>query len=159
MASIVSWKPLTLPPNIGRSFSCWNLYAVGYTVRIWPRCFWLKALHSHNTDNCLCFPLLSVSITEQSGQPFNSLFSETIWVSRHQKGWTNLDLKKQQMTGWQWHQHHMQIICILLKTDNQTSTSSFNFLQDWCSSWCPTKCQSTKGTQDKADWKYYWVLE
>jgi len=40
---------------------------------------------------------------------------------------------------WQWHQlNHMQITCTLLQTDNHTSTSSLNFLQAGCSSWCPT---------------------
>ena len=33
------------------------------------------------------------------------------------------------MTGWQWHQlNHMQVICIMLQTDNHDSTSSLNFL-------------------------------
>jgi len=32
---------------------------------------------------------------------------------------------KQEMMGWQWHQlSHMQIVCILLQTDNHASTSS-----------------------------------
>jgi len=31
----------------------------------------------------------------------------------------------------------MQIICTLLQTDNHASTSSLNFLQVRCSSWCP----------------------
>jgi len=32
------------------------------------------------------------------------------------------------MMGWQWHQlDHMQIICTLLQTDSQASTSSVNF--------------------------------
>jgi len=35
---------------------------------------------------------------------------------------------KQEMMGWQWHQlDHMEIIFILLKTDNHTSTSPLNF--------------------------------
>jgi len=41
--------------------------------------------------------------------------------------------------GWQWHQlDHMQIICILLQTDNHANTSSLIFLQAECFSWCPT---------------------
>jgi len=41
--------------------------------------------------------------------------------------------------GWQWHQlDHTQIICTLLQTDNHASTTSLNFLQAECSSWCPT---------------------
>jgi len=46
--------------------------------------------------------------------------------------------------GKQWHQlDHMQTICTLLQTDNHTNTSSLNFLQAGCSSWCP---KSTEGT-------------
>jgi len=51
----------------------------------------------------------------------------------------NLDFKKQEIMGWQWHQlDHMQIICTSLQTDNYASTSSLNFLQARCSSWCQT---------------------
>jgi len=43
------------------------------------------------------------------------------------------------MIGWQWRQlDHMQIICTSLQTGNHASTSSINFLQAGCSSWCPT---------------------
>jgi len=46
--------------------------------------------------------------------------------------------------GWQWHQlDHVQIICTLLQTDNHTSTSSLNFLQAGCSSWCSTNSIKT----------------
>jgi len=37
---------------------------------------------------------------------------------------------KQEVMGWQWQQlEHMQIICTLLQTDNQASTSSLIFDQ------------------------------
>jgi len=40
----------------------------------------------------------------------------------------SLALLEQKMMGWQWHHvDHMQIICILLQTDNHTSSSSFRF--------------------------------
>jgi len=46
---------------------------------------------------------------------------------------------KQVMMRWQWHHlDHMQIICTLLQTDNQASTSSLNFLQAGCFSRRPT---------------------
>jgi len=46
---------------------------------------------------------------------------------------------KQEMIGWQWHQmDHMQMICTSLQTDNHAITSSLNFLQAGCSSWCLT---------------------
>ena len=83
--------------------------------------------------------------------PSNGLFSRTTWVIRHQKGQSNLDFKKQEMMGWQWHQlDYMQIICTLPRTDNHASTSSVNFLQARCSSWRPNQqCQSTEGKSEK----------
>jgi len=54
-------------------------------------------------------------------------FSRTTWVSRHQKAKPFWILLEQEMMGWQWHQlDHMQIICILLQTDNHASTSPLN---------------------------------
>ena len=74
--------------------------------------------------------------------PINGLFSRTTWVSQHQKGKTSLDLSEARDYGvleWQWHQlDHMQTSCIFLHTANHTNTSSLNFLQARCSSWCPT---------------------
>jgi len=56
--------------------------------------------------------------------PFNSLFSRTTWVSRHQKGKPFWILLKQEIMTWQWHQlDHMQISCTLLQTDNHASTA------------------------------------
>jgi len=72
------------------------------------------------------------------GQLFNSLFSRTTWVSRHQKTLANLDFNEARDMGWQWHQlDHMQIICTLFQTDNHTSTSPIKFLQARCSSSSP----------------------
>ena len=48
--------------------------------------------------------------------------------------------------GWEWH---MQIICTKLHTDNHASTSSLNFLQVGCSSWCLTN--SVKSTEGKSN--------
>ena len=56
---------------------------------------------------------------------FNSLFSGTTWVNRHQKGKPFWILLEQEMMGWQWHQLD-QIICTSLQTDNSANTSSFN---------------------------------
>jgi len=56
------------------------------------------------------------------------LFSRTTWVSQHQKGKQFWILLEREMMGWQWHQlDHMQIICILLQTDNHASTSPLSF--------------------------------
>jgi len=67
---------------------------------------------------------------------FNSLFSRTTWVSRHQKGKPFWILLKQDMMGWQWHQlDHVQIICTTLQTDNHTSSTHHSiFLRAGCSS-------------------------
>jgi len=54
--------------------------------------------------------------------PFNGPLSGTTWVSRYQKGKTNLDFTEARDSEWQWHQlGHMQV-CTSLQTDNNTST-------------------------------------
>ena len=85
-------------------------------------------------------------------QPFNGLFSRTTWVSRYQKGKTNLDFTEARDSEWQWHQlGHMQV-CTSLQTDNHASTPPLGFLQAGCPSCRPTnsvkalKAQSTEGT-------------
>ena len=60
-------------------------------------------------------------------QPFNGLFSRTTWVSRYQKGKTNLDFTGARDSEWQWHQlGHMQF-CTSLQTDNHASTPPLKF--------------------------------
>ena len=67
-------------------------------------------------------------------QPFNGLFSRTTWVSRYQKGKTNLDFTGARDSEWQWHQlGHMQV-CTSLQTDNHASTPPLCFLQAGCPS-------------------------
>ena len=71
-------------------------------------------------------------------QPFNGLFSRTTWVSRYQKGKTNLDYTGARDSEWQWHQlGHMQV-CTSLHTDNHASTPPLCFLQAGCPSCRPT---------------------
>ena len=43
-------------------------------------------------------------LTTTTLQPFNGLFSRTTWVSRYQKGKTNLDFTGTRDSEWQWHQ-------------------------------------------------------
>ena len=75
---------------------------------------------------------------QQQQQPFNGLFSRTTWVSRYQKGKTNLDFTGARDSEWQWHQMgHMQV-CTLLQTDNHASTPPLCFLQAGCPSCRPT---------------------
>jgi len=60
-------------------------------------------------------------------QPFNGLFSRTTWVSRYQKGKTNLDFTGARDSEWQWHQlGHMQV-CTSLQTDNHANTPPLVF--------------------------------
>ena len=71
-------------------------------------------------------------------QPFNGPFSRTTWVSRYQKGKTNLDFSEARDGEWQWHQlGHMQV-CTLLQTDKNASTPPLSFLQAGCPSCRPT---------------------
>jgi len=44
-------------------------------------------------------------------QPFNGLFSRTTWVSRYQKGETNLDFTGARDSEWQWHQLRYDTRC------------------------------------------------
>ena len=69
---------------------------------------------------------------------FNGPLSWTTWVSRYQKGKTNLDFTEATDSEWQWHQlGHMQV-CTLLQTDNRASTPPLSFLQAGCPSCRPT---------------------
>jgi len=78
--------------------------------------------------------------------PFNSLFSRTTWVSRHQKGKPLWILLEQEMMGWHWHQlDHMQIFCTLLQTDNHVSTSPLSFTGRMPFLRSNQECQSTEG--------------
>ena len=62
--------------------------------------------------------------------PFSSPFSGTTWVSRYQKGKTNLDFTEARDSECQWHQlGHMQV-CTLLQTDNHASTPPLRFFTD-----------------------------
>jgi len=52
--------------------------------------------------------------------PFNGPLSGTAWVSRYQKGKTNLDFTEARDSEWWWHQlGHMQV-CTSLQTDNHS---------------------------------------
>ena len=68
---------------------------------------------------------------------FNGPLSGTTWVSRYQKGKTNLDFTEARDSEWQWHQlGHMQV-CTSLQTDNHTSIPPLSFLQAGCPSCRP----------------------
>ena len=70
-------------------------------------------------------PTVTHTHTHQVSGPF----SGTTWVSRYQKGKTNLDFTEARDTEWQWHQlGHMQV-CTSLQTDKHASTSTLSCLQ------------------------------
>jgi len=58
----------------------------------------------------------------QDTHPFNGPFSGTTWVSRYQKGKTNLDFTGARASEWQWHQLGYLLVCTSLQTDNHAST-------------------------------------
>ena len=69
---------------------------------------------------------------------FNGLFSGTTWVSRYQKGKTNLDFTEARDSESQWHQlGHMQV-CTSLQADNHRQYPTTLFLQAGCPSYRPT---------------------
>jgi len=61
---------------------------------------------------------IKIYFSNKHTDPFNGPFSGTTWVSRYQKGKTNLDFTEARDSEWQWHQlGHMQV-CTRLQTDN-----------------------------------------
>ena len=68
----------------------------------------------------------------KSTQLFNSSLSGTTWVSRYQKGKTNLDFTEARDSSISW------AICKSLQRDNHTSTPPLSFLQVGSSSSRPT---------------------
>jgi len=69
---------------------------------------------------------------------FNGPFSGTTWVSRYQKGKTNLDFTEARDSKWQWHQLGYVQVCTSLQTDNHASTPPLSFSQAGCPSCRPT---------------------
>ena len=71
---------------------------------------------------------IQICITQHTHtHPFNGPFSGTTWVSRYQKGKTNLDFTEARDSECQWHQlGHMQV-CIFLQSDNHASTPLLKF--------------------------------
>jgi len=69
---------------------------------------------------------------------FHGPLSGTIWVSRYQKGKTNLDFTEARDSEWQWHQLGGMQVCTSFQTDNHASTPPLSFLQAGCPSCHPT---------------------
>ena len=66
---------------------------------------------------------------------YNHLTASLTWVSRYQKGKTNLNFTGARDSEWQWHQLG---VCTSLQTDNHASTQPLCFLQAGCPSCRPT---------------------
>ena len=102
------------------------------------------SLHRYGTKLRHCRPMCILL------QPFNGLFSRTTWVSRYQKGKTNLDFTGARDSEWQWHQlSHMQV-CTSLQTDNHASTPPLCFYR-------PDALPAAQPTASKhwRQWPYY----
>ena len=84
---------------------------------------------------------------------FNGPLSGTTWVSRYQKGNTNLDFTEARDTEWQWHQLGRVQVSTLLQTDNHTNTPPHSFLQTGCPSCRPTN--SVKAVKANTHTYYY----
>jgi len=66
-------------------------------------------------------------LTTTHTHPFNGPLSGTTWVSRYQKGKTNLEFTDARDSEWQWHQlGHIQV-CTSLQADNHASTPPLSF--------------------------------
>jgi len=69
-------------------------------------------------------------LRKQHTHPFNGPLSRTTWVSRYQKGKTNLDFTEARDSEWQWHQlGHVQV-CTSLQTDKYASTIHHSIFTD-----------------------------
>ena len=76
---------------------------------------------------------------------FSGPFSGTTWVSRYQKGKTNLDFTEARDSEWQWHQLGHTQVCTLLQTDNHASTPRLSFFTGRMPFLPPNQqCQSTE---------------
>ena len=89
-------------------------------------------------------------------QPFNGLFSRTTWVSRYQKGKTNLDFTGARDSEWQWHQLGM---CKSAPRSRQITTPATHhsvFLQAGCPSCRPTNSVKALKAQKRYKTEFNW---
>jgi len=76
---------------------------------------------------------------------FSGPFSGTTWVSRYQKGKTNLDFTEARDSEWQWHQLGNTQVCTLLQTENHASIPRLSFFTGRMPFLPPNQqCQSTE---------------
>ena len=89
-----------------------------YVCHIYDKAFYRSHTHTHT-------------------HTFNGPLSGTTWVSRYQKGKTNLDFTEARDSEWQWHQLGRKQVCTSLQTDNHASTPPLSFYR-LCPSCRPT---------------------
>ena len=86
----------------------------------------LSSLGQYCLDKNICREedhFIRISIPPTHTHPFNGPLFGTTWVSRYQKGKTNLDFTEARDSEWQWHQLGYMQVCTSLQTDNHASTS------------------------------------
>ena len=118
-----------------RSYNCMGKTQTIYTPLLISRCvlrvmFFKQCTGVGKPAYVVCTPNTKyppIHATTLLLQPFNGLFSRTTWVSRYQKGKTNLDFTGARDSEWEWHQlGHMQV-CTSLQTDNHANTPPLVF--------------------------------
>ena len=90
-------------------------------------CNILKSINRSNHQSIINRSFTWNTTHSSHTHPFNGTLSRTTWVSRYQKGKTNLDFTEARDSEWQWHQlGHMQV-CNSLQTDNHANISPLSF--------------------------------
>jgi len=132
------WTPFPSQPSQfilawNRHETCWLAYPVAcYDKAINILKGWTTIINNFLYFKSQHFPSSNLLNTNKTHtHTFNGPFPGTTWLSRYQKGTTNLDFTEARDSEWQWHQlGHMQV-CTSLQTNNHASTS-LSFLQARC---------------------------
>jgi len=106
-----------------------------------------KAVVSYNKEKFKPVLFIKHTHTHTHTHTFNGPFSGNTQVSRYQKGRTNLDSTEARDSEWQWHQLGQMQVCILLQTDNHTSTPLLSFYR-------PDALPAAQSTASK-HWRLY----
>ena len=123
--------------NIRNSWQIYTEWRKNTTVLDWRHLLLSITSQTAERHNKFFTVGLSSVLAMADTARLSASYSRTTWVSRRQKGYRKSIwiLVKQEMTRCKWHQiglpvDHMQIICTLLQTDNQTLLTFFvNYLQ------------------------------
>jgi len=96
------------------------------------------------TSNDNMMPPIAHRISHATQKPGS--LSWTTWVSRYQKGKTNLDFTEARDSEWQWQQLGRMQVCTSLQTDNHTSTPPLSFYR-------PDALPAAKPTASTHSWR------